>query len=374
MTNFNRLHIKAILLSIFLVFNIFNTSGQTAHRKMVVVIDPGHGGKDPGAMGPVGNEKDLVLTVGRKLGKYIEQNFPDVKVIYTRKTDVFIELYRRAQIANKAKADLFISIHANSNKNPKAHGAETFVMGLHRSKSNLEVAKKENAVILQEDNYQEQYEGFDPNSDEAQIIFSLYQNQFLNQSLFLAAEIEKQFKNRVGRYDRGVKQAGFWVLYKTVMPSVLIELGFVSNKEEAKFLFSEKGSDYMASAIYRAFKKYKKEVFDANHHLDIDDEETNNKTTAKQKSQTKHDIYFSVQIATSKNKVKIKPSKFKGLKDVFEYKEGGYYKYFYGKVKTYSELIKLEKQIRKKFKDAYGVGFVDGKKTSVKKANSYLKK
>jgi len=376
MRNNNSYKVNKLIIAIAFIFSFISVFSQSddskTTRKMVVVIDPGHGGKDPGAMGPYGNEKDLVLAVGLQLGHYIEENFPNsVKVIYTRKKDVFIELYRRAMIANKAKADLFISIHANSNKSPKPYGSETYVMGLHVSKSNLAVAKKENAVILQEDNYQEQYDGFDPNSDEAQIIFSLYQNEFLNQSLFLAGEIQNQFKNRVGRYDRGVKQAGFWVLYKTVMPSVLIELGFVSNPTEAKFLFSKQGTDYMASAIYRAFKKYKKEVFDKNHG--VIEENTEKKSSSKTKKAKKHDVYFGVQIATSRKQVKIKPSKFKGYRNVYEYKDGNAYKYFYGKVKTYEELIKLEKEVRKKFHDAYGVGFVDGKKTSVREARKYLK-
>ena len=329
---------------------------------MVVVIDAGHGGKDPGAMGPKGNEKDLVLDVALQVGKYIEENLKDVKVIYTRNTDVFVELYRRAQIANKANADFFISIHANANNSSKPFGAETYIMGLHRSASNLAVAKKENSVILQEDDYEVQYEGFDPNSAEGQIIFSLYQNEYLNQSVFLAGEIQKQFKERVGRYDRGVKQAGFWVLYKTVMPSVLIELGFISNVKEATYLFSEDGKSYMASGIYRAFKKYKQEMYDNKIPTITDKPEVK-----------KQDIYFSIQIATSKKQVKIKPSKFKGYKNVYEYKDGNVYKYFYGKETDYAKIDIIYKDVKKKFKDSFPVAFVDGKKTSVKEAKTLLK-
>ncbi len=362
-SKYNLFRIISLALLIIISFSTFSQDNSSSKKKMVVVIDAGHGGKDPGAMGPKGNEKDLVLAVALKLGKYIEENLKDVKVIYTRNTDVFVELYRRAQIANKANADLFISIHANSNDNPKAYGCESWIMGLHKSASNLAVAKKENSVILQEDNYEEQYEGFDPNSAEGQIIFSLYQNEYLNQSAFLAGEIQKQFKNRVGRYDRGVKQAGFWVLYKTVMPSVLIELGFVSNVKEATYLFSEDGETYMASAIYRAFKKYKQEIFDKPVQKIYEEKET-------KKEVKKHDIYYSIQIATSKKQVKIKPSKFKGYKNVFEFKDANVYKYFYGKEKDYDKISTLYKEVKKKFKDSFPVAFVDGKKTSIKEAKA----
>ena len=361
----NLFRIISLSLLIIISFSTFSQENSNQKKKMVVVIDAGHGGKDPGAMGPKGNEKDLVLAVALKVGKYIEESLKDVKVIYTRKTDVFVELYRRAQIANKAKADFFISIHANSNGSSKPFGSETYIMGLDRSASNLAVAKKENSVILQEDNYEAQYEGFDPNSAEGQIIFSLYQNEYLNQSAFLAGEIQKQFKERVGRVDRGVKQAGFWVLYKTVMPSVLIELGFVSNIKEATYLFSEDGQSYMASGIYRAFKKYKTEVYDKGSSENIENDKNTHKTEKK-------DIYFGIQIATSKKQVKIKPSKFKGLKNVYEYKDGNLYKYFYGKETDYSKIDSIYKEIKVKFKDSFPVGFVNGKKTSVKEAKVLL--
>lgn len=361
----NRLNIFRLFNLVLIIFISYSATAQeysSEKRIMTVVIDAGHGGKDPGAVCSKGYEKNLVLSIALKLGGYIQENFDDVKVIYTRDKDVFVKLYRRAQIANKAKADLFISIHANANESSKPFGSETYVMGLSSSKSNLAVAKKENAVILKEDNYESQYEGFDPNSAEGQIIFSLYQNEYLNQSLFIAGEIQKQFKNRVGRVDRGVKQAGFWVLYKTVMPSILIEIGFISNHDEAKYLFTEQGQDYMASAIYRAFKIYKKQMFD-HAKIDIEPELT--------KVEEKNNIYYSIQISTSKKKVKkIKPSKFKGFKNVFEYKEGDYYKYFYAKEKNYDELAKIYKNVKKKFPDSFPVAFVDGKKTSVNKAKA----
>lgn len=225
-----------------------------------VVIDAGHGGHDGGCSEGKWKEKDIALSIALKFGRCIEDHYPDVKVIYTRSTDEFIELHRRADIANENKADLFISIHCNANPSSKPYGTETYVMGVNKTAANLEVAKKENSSILFEDNYSAKYDGFDPNSTEANIIFSLYQNAYLDKSLNFASKVEKQFKDKVGRYDRGVKQAGFLVIYKTYMPSVLIETGFLSNRAEGRFLASEKGQEYMASAIFRAFKEYKAEV------------------------------------------------------------------------------------------------------------------
>lgn len=221
-----------------------------------VVIDAGHGGHDTGCLGSSSREKMVALDIALKLGKQIEQNYPDIKVIYTRKTDVFVPLHERANIANRAKADLFICIHLNSG-GKGAYGSETYVMGLHKSEDNLNVAKRENASVLLEDDYKTQYDGFDPNSPEANIIFSLYQNQFMHQSLSFAANVQEEFEEYAGRYNRGVKQAGFLVLYKTAMPSVLIECGFLSHDLEEKFLNAEKGQSTMATSIFRAFKAYK---------------------------------------------------------------------------------------------------------------------
>jgi N-acetylmuramoyl-L-alanine amidase len=224
-----------------------------------VVLDPGHGGKDPGTVGKSIKEKDVVLKIALKVGEYIEKNMPEVKVVYTRKTDKFIELNERAAIAMRNKADLFISIHANAISNPKTYGTETWVMGLHKSEENLAVAKRENSVIMYEDNYEQHYEGFD-NSTESIIMMSLIQNAYLESSVKFADKIEKQFKNKAGRHSRGVKQAGFVVLYKTATPSVLVESGFLSNETEEKFLGTDNGQELIASGIYRAFKEYKSEV------------------------------------------------------------------------------------------------------------------
>lgn len=224
-----------------------------------VVIDAGHGGHDHGCRGRHSREKEIALKIALKLGAYIEEKLPDVKVIYTRKTDVFVELHERATIANRADADVFISIHCNA-ASPSAYGTETFVMGLHRSEANLQVAKRENAAILLEDNHNKHYNGFDPHDPTAHIIFSLAQNAWQELSANLAGKIEAQFRDRVSRHSRGVKQAGFLVLYQTAMPSVLVETGFLTHREEEKFLLSSLGQDYMASALFRAFRDYKVEM------------------------------------------------------------------------------------------------------------------
>jgi N-acetylmuramoyl-L-alanine amidase len=232
-------------------------SGIKPYAVTKVVIDPGHGGHDHGCSGKHSREKHVALEIALKVGGYIEEHLPDVEVIYTRKTDVFVELHERAAIANRAQADVFISIHCNANTNPRPYGTETYVMGLHRNEANLKVAKRENAVITMEDDYNHHYDGFDPNDPSAHIIFTLFQGAHLEQSIELAGRIEEQFAERVGRKSRGVKQAGFLVLYKTTMPAVLIETGFLTNTGEENFLTSEQGKTYMASAIYRAFRDYK---------------------------------------------------------------------------------------------------------------------
>ena len=241
----------------------FNTSGnaQGTNKKVkTVVIDAGHGGNDPGTHGVSTKEKDLVLKIALKTGKYIEKYLPEVKVIYTRKDDRFLELHERADIANKNKADLFISIHANALGKSTVHGTETYVMGLHTNEKNFNVAKRENSVILLEEDHEEKYEGFDPNSPESYIIFSMTQNAYLDNSLLLANNIEMQFKKRAGRKSLGVKQAGFQVLWNTYMPSVLVEIGYLTNLKEEKELNTIKVQDYIASGIFRAFRDYKTQI------------------------------------------------------------------------------------------------------------------
>jgi len=257
--------VKKILLSTFIILlGIISTktyaSPTNLYKIKTVVIDAGHGGHDAGCLGTHSKEKEVTLAIALKLGKYFEDNYPNIKVVYTRKTDEFVDLFERANIANRAKADLFISLHCNSSANKAAFGSETYAMGLHVSEANLNVAKRENSVILLEDNYEKNYDGFDPKSTEAYIIFSLYQNVNIDKSLFLASKVQDQFTTKLKRYNRGVKQAGFIVLYKTNMPSVLIESGFLSNKNEEEFLTSEDGQENIAKSIYLAFKAYKEEL------------------------------------------------------------------------------------------------------------------
>jgi N-acetylmuramoyl-L-alanine amidase len=247
------------VLAIFFVLGSFTGTSRKAFRLRTVVIDAGHGGKDPGCNGRHSKEAHVALKVALQLGQYIEKEMPDVKVIYTRKTDTFVELIDRAGIANKNRADLFISIHCNSGPST-AYGTETYCMGLHTSDGNLKVAKRENAVILEEENYQEKYNGFDPNSAQSHIMFALYQSAYIENSLRFAQKVEYQFKHKVGRTSRGVKQAGLLVLWKSAMPSALIELGFLTNNAEEKYLNDKLGQTYMASGIYRAFKDYKVEL------------------------------------------------------------------------------------------------------------------
>ena len=255
---------KWAILGILAIAGLLLTSFVPEEREVnkikVVVLDAGHGGKDPGNLGTgryQTTEKQIALDVTMQVGKYIEEAFPDIKVIYTRKTDEFIGLKERTRIANENKADLFISIHCNSNERSSAKGADTFIMGLHKTEANLRTAQKENAAMLLEKDHEVVYDGFDPKSPESMIALSLRQSIHMEQSLDIASLVQRQFRERVHRTDRGVKQAGFWVISFTTMPSILIELGFLTNPQEEDFLQSEDGRSYMASAIYRAFKEYK---------------------------------------------------------------------------------------------------------------------
>jgi N-acetylmuramoyl-L-alanine amidase len=248
----------AVLSAIF-VLSSFTPLDKEQFKVKTVVIDAGHGGKDPGCHGKVSQEAKIALEVALELGRIINQHLPDVKVLYTREADKFVELHDRAAIANKAGADLFISIHCNSGPS-HVNGTETYTMGLHTSEGNLEVAKRENSVILQENDYKENYDGFDPNSPQAHILFSLFQHAYIENSLKFAQMVEEQFKDRVGRSSRGVKQAGLLVLWKTTMPGALIEIGFLTNPAEEKFLNKKANQVYIASGIFRAFKAYKSEI------------------------------------------------------------------------------------------------------------------
>lgn len=253
--------IISVLTISFLLSGFISTGPKAPEFKLKrIVIDAGHGGKDPGTVGSMSKEKDIALKVALQVGQYIQENLPEVEVIYTRKTDTFIELKERSNIANRNKADLFISIHCNAAPSRAANGTETFVMGTKNFEANFDIVKRENSVILLEENFEEQYEGFDPSSPESYMMFNLMQKAFLSNSLSLASKVEEDFSTRVNRYSRGVKQAPLYVLWTTSMPSVLIELGFLSNANEEKYLNTKDGQTYLSSAIYRSVKAYKEEI------------------------------------------------------------------------------------------------------------------
>ncbi len=327
-----------------------------------VVIDAGHGGKDPGAVGRNAKEKDIALGVALKLGALIEENVEGVKILYTRKSDVFVELHERARIANEAEADLFISIHVNANNNPVPFGTSSHVLGLHRSGENFDVAVRENSVILLEDDHETRYQGFDPTSLESYIIFSVMQNTYLKHSIEFASYVQDQFRDRSKRKDRGVVQQGLLVLAQTSMPGVLIETGFISNQEEEKFLMSDYGQDLIASAIYRAFKRYKMRIeenskFSAEQAFAMELQDPQPVMLPETEADAiEHDddkIVFKVQIASSKNRVDPEPSTFKGYKDVSVIQQGKWYKYALGNNLSYHEALEKCSNVKKNFPGAF---------------------
>lgn len=349
---------RFVFCLLLLVSAVFAVQAQSTGKFKRVIIDAGHGGKDPGAHGKYTKEKDVVLAVALKLGNYIEKYLPDVEVIYTRKSDVFVPLKERAEIANKEDANLFISIHANYISNPKIEGTETFALGLHRTQDNLEVAKKENSVIVLEDDYSTTYEDFDPNLAESYIIFELYQNIYLDQSLEIAKQVQDQFKQRVGRKDRGVKQAGFLVLREIAMPGILVELGFLSNPNEEKYLSSNEGQSLLASGIFRAFRDYKV-AFEAKNNLEIEQPVD---------QVIKPDIVYRIQVATSKKKIKTSASLFKNFQDIFEYRDGKYYKYAVGYSNSFKDISKQINNVKKVVDDCFIIAFENDKRISINEA------
>jgi N-acetylmuramoyl-L-alanine amidase len=403
----------------------FVTKTPPDDRKVkVVCIDAGHGGKDPGCHGDKALEKDVALSVALKLGKYIETYYPDIKVVYTRKTDVFIELNERAAIANRNNADLFICIHCNSacvrNKktkkdvcNEEAHGSETYVMGLHKIEGNLEVAKRENDAVLYEENYETKYD-LNINSDEAEIIYSTFQNLHLEQSMRFAQLCQEQFRSKAGREDKGVKQAGFLVLWKTNMPSVLIETGFLSSPPEERFLGCDRGQVHMAASIFRAFRKWKDELEGINAKYDdevermkpyeiepadtaglrkpvnyialqnhppapptahVTADSTKNKPAPVVKDSTSAwPVTYRVQILTSDKAIPLTSPQFKGLTDTWQYQYKGMYKYTAGAYPTLQEAVKRQNELRKLgFNEAFVVVFdSDGNRITMEVADDIL--
>lgn len=379
-----------------------------------VVLDPGHGGRDPGAV--VGNirEKDIVLDVCLQAGQLIKAAFPEVNVVYTRKTDVFIPLDTRADIANKNKADMFISVHANYCGTPSVTGAETFVLGLHRSQENLEVAKLENSVILLEDDYTTRYEGFDPNEPESYIMFELIQDQYLEQSTQFANRMQTEFVNVAKRHNRGVKQAGFLVLRRTTMPSVLLELGFLSNNNESRYLNSSQGRTDMAVSIANAFTNYKNRVENRtisnlttaqnvqqthttpgasqlkaqeptastkSNKTNTSSQSANSQTSIRSENTVKHSnenqantiqsietlsgTWYAVQIMSLNTEEPLNSPLFKGQSPIFFLLENGLYKYYLQPQTSYKAMLKQLSKIKNEFKGSFPVGIVDGKKVNV---------
>jgi len=342
-----RYHIIILLLIIFSLSTVKSfPQNKNNYSLNTVVIDPGHGGRDAGALGKMVKEKDIALAIALKLGTYIEENLPDVNVIYTRAEDVFVPLHERAEIANKNKADLFISIHLNGNKNSRAYGTETYAMGIHKTDGNLEVAKKENAAILYEEDYTTKYEGFDPHSAESYIIFSFLQNTYLEQSLNYAPFVENEFKTKALRKSKGVKQAGFLVLWQTTMPSVLIESGFLTNPQEERYLMSKQGQEYIASAIYRAFKKYK-------NAIEAKSKFTTNIDSLKSTENQSSPVFFKLQIASAKNPIEKNDPFFKTIENIEEIEYNGIYKYTVGSTSSYNEINKLKNSFEELYPDAF---------------------
>jgi N-acetylmuramoyl-L-alanine amidase len=382
LTNFR---LYASVLTFFNFSVVFcQTISQQINKIHTVILDAGHGGKDSGALGEKSQEKDLALAICLKAGNYIQEKMPDVKVVYTRTTDVFVPLYERAKIANDNDADLFISIHINSSPNPAATGTESLVLGLHRSNENFEVAKRENQVILLEDNYKVNYEGFDPNSEESYIMFSLMQYVYDENSISFANDVQNQFRERVGRKDRGVRRQGLLVLAQSAMPGVLIEAGFISNKDEEQYLMSDEGQDYLASAIFRAFRDYKQVIEGTSSGLtaqtNFNSAVTKNDSLKSDsnnagKNQESHvdqtiknsfasanpDTLFKVQILFSENKIDKSSNIFKDFKDIEEINVDGKYKYVVGSKIKYSEAVDYSKIIKNRFPGAFIVAVCNGK-------------
>lgn len=392
------------LLYIFLASLLCIDASAADERRFKLVIDAGHGGRDAGAVGAFSKEKDINLKVALAFGRLVETRCPDVKVIYTRKTDVFIPLQKRAAIANKNKANLFISIHTNAvPKGRLAYGTETYTLGMARAAANLEVAKRENSVITYEDNYKLTYEGFDPDKAESYIIFELMQDRYMKQSVDLASCIQKQYKQH-GRRDKGVHQAGFLVLRQTSMPAVLTELGFISTPEEEQYLNTDKGVSELAQSLFNGFVTYRKKYdtpaallaaagtppaevkpvpgtsaappspakpAQAQPAAPANAGSSSSTPEAPQPDAKKP--IFKIQLFVCNSKLKTGDARFKGLKNVEFYKEGGMFKYTYGASNNYQEIRQLQRDIANKFPQTFIVAFVNGQRTDLNKARQSAK-
>lgn len=372
-----------------LLFALLLGLSVVSAKDFVLVIDAGHGGRDAGALGNKAKEKDINLGVALKLGRMVANNVPGVKVVYTRDKDVYLTLQERADKANRVEGDLFISIHTNSidKKSPNRKtvaGASTWTLGLHRSKENLEVAKRENSVIYLENDFSTRYEGFDPNSTESYIIFEFMQYKHMEQSINFASDIQHEFVSVANRVDRGVRQAGFWVLAKTGMPAVLVELDFICNPTQERFLTSESGQTKMAQAIYNAFVKYKSD-YDRKQNsrkgsapavtsstpapapapapAEVEKPAPAKTQTGKAEQDDASGVtYYKVQFMALPRKLPANSKEFKGLSPVECYKEGSMYKYTYGKSTDRNGIQQQYKKVKSLFRDAFIIQFRDGKR------------
>lgn len=382
-----RLMHKAFVLVLSLMTIPLATVMAKDNKTFTLVIDAGHGGKDAGAVGKKSKEKDINLKTALAFGAYVERNCKDVRVVYTRKTDVFVELDERANIANREKADLFISIHTNAlPKGRIARGFETYTLGMHRAADNLEVAKRENSVILVESNYEQRYQGFDPNSSESYIIFELMQDRYMEQSVELARMVQQEVCSAASRPDKGVHQAGFLVLRATSMPGCLIELGFITTADEEDLLNTDKGIDSHARGIYNAFIKYRKK-YDKNGTVSYKPESGktgNTATSVKPKEETsrtataadkpagdaeiKDRPVFKVQILAVSGELKADDARLKGESGAEFYTENGLYKYTVGASTDYNEIYRLRKTLSDKFPEAFIIAFKNGEKMNVQEA------
>jgi len=393
---------SAFLIIISLLLS-YSSICYSQNNKFTVMIDAGHGGYDPGTRGKISQEKNITLAIALKVRNLIRDNLQDTKVILTRSTDVFVPLHERAAIANKNDANLFISVHVDGVKNHMITGTSTFVMGLHKTDENFEVAKRENSVISIEEDYTTEYENFDPNSAESYIIFNLMQNKYLEQSLSLASKIQNQFRDKIKNIDRGVKQAGFLVLWKTTMPSVLVETGFLTNPDEENYLISESGQQTVAGSIFQAFIEYKNEIqsrtitnnSNCNEKLHVSKDTSGEKkqsatqeikpdrdsvgynsnvnytvkNSIPENKNTDHpDIFFKIQVGSFPKKVGTDPKKFRNLKGVEENCYNGVYKYTIGNERNYDSAIDLLKKIKKSVPDAFIIAEKNGNIITLKAA------
>ncbi|AJH14586.1 N-acetylmuramoyl-L-alanine amidase family protein [Myroides profundi] len=378
--NYSRSKLFALLAILFLSFSIQAQNG----KKFKVVLDPGHGGKDTGTNHKKNVEKDIVLAVALEVGKILEKQ-SDIEVFYTRKTDVFVPVKERSVLANDNNGNVFVSIHCNGVNSEAASGTETYVMGLSKNKSNLDVAKTENSVIMMEDDYKTKYAGFDPSSPESIIGLTLLQEDYIHQSIDLASRVQDGFTNDLKRKNRGVKQGPFWVLHGAFMPSILIELGFVSNTAEGNYLTSSKGQKELARSIAQGIIDYKAAYYGGSKTLVLADSNdkaaakadnsrktTTNETTTnsrKESSSNTNKVVFKVQIAAGSKVLALKPENFKGLRGVTTMRAGNLSRYYYGETSDYETAKQNQKVAKDKgHSSAFIVAFKDGKVITVEEA------